>query len=119
MVPGFRWYLLLYLVAIQPPLVPTVTEITITPYLVIITWMVTIVHDTETYTVYYGTDSMALVNTIEGMRNPGSSIEYSVTISRLMPFTTYYYIVSANNSQGTTNSSVMTFRTDEAGIWQW
>ena len=103
-------------VAIQPPLTPFVTAVITTPYSAIITWIATIVHDAETYTVYYGTNSMALVNTIEGMGNASVSNEFSATINGLMPFTTYYYIVSANNSQGFTNTSVMTFMTNETGM---
>ena len=106
----------MYFVAIQPPLAPYVTENITTPYSANITWIVTIVHDDETYTVYYGTDSMALVNTIEGMGNASVSNEFSATINGLMPFTTYYYIVSAVNSEGTTNTSVMTFMTNETGM---
>ena len=78
--------------------------------------MVTTVDDTETYTVYYGTDSMALVNNTRGMGNTSVSNEFNVTINGLMPFTTYYYIVSAVNSVGTTNTSVMTFMTNETGM---
>ena len=78
--------------------------------------MVTIVDDDETYTVYYGTDSMALVNSITGMGNASVSNEFNVTINGLMPFTTYYYIISAENSEETTNTSVMTFMTNETGM---
>ena len=103
-------------VAIQPPLAPYVTEVITTPNSAIITWIATIVHDDETYTVYYGTDSMALENTIEGMGNASVPNEFSATINGLMPFTTYNYIVSAVNSEGTTNTSVMTFMTNETGM---
>ena len=40
---------------------------------------------------------------------------FTVNISALTPFTKYYYIVSASNSVGTTNTSVMTFMTNETG----
>ena len=103
-------------VAIQQPLAPVVTAVITTPYSANIIWMVTIVDDAETYRVYYGTDSMALVNNTRGMRNTNVSNEFSVTINGLMPFTTYYYIVSAVNSVGTTNTSVMTFMTNETGM---
>ena len=78
--------------------------------------MVTIVDDAETYKVYYSTDSMALVNSIRGMGNTSVSNEFNVTINGLMPFTTYYYIISAVNSEETTNTSVMTFMTSEIGM---
>ena len=38
-----------------------------------------------------------------------------VNINALTPFSKFYYIVSASNSVGTTNSSVMTFMTNETG----
>ena len=41
---------------------------------------------------------------------------FTVNITGLLPFTEYYYIISANNSIGTTNTTVMTFTTDETGI---
>ena len=103
-------------VAIQQPLVPVVTAVITTPYSANIIWMVTIVDDDETYTVYYGTDNVALLNTIEGMGNASVSNEFSATINGLMPFTTYYYTISAVNSEETTNTSVMTFMTNETGM---
>ena len=75
-----------------------------------------IVHDAETYTVYYGTDNMTLVNSTEGLGPANVSDMYTVTISGLMPFTTYYYSVSAENSEGTTNTSVMIFTTNKTGM---
>ena len=75
-----------------------------------------IVHNVETYTVYYGTDNMTLVNSTERLGPADMPNVYTVNISGLVPFTTYYYIVSANNSQGFTNTSVMTFMTNEAGM---
>ena len=109
-----RYYIF---VAIQPPLVPVVADVITTPHSANISWMATsIVHDAETYTVYYGTDSMALVNSTERLGPATISDMYTITISGLMPFTTYYYIVSAVNSEGTTNTSVMTFMTDETGM---
>ena len=66
--------------------------------------------------MYYGTDNMTLVNSTEMLGPANVSDMYTVTISGLMPFTTYYYVVSAENSEGTTNSSVMIFMTNETGI---
>ena len=68
--------------------------------------------------MYYGTDNMALVNSTEGLgpADVSDTDMYTVTISGLMPFTTYYFVVSAENSNGTTNTSVMTFRTNETGM---
>ena len=101
----------------QPPLVPVVTEVITTPYLVNISWIVTsMVYDAETYTVYYGTDNMVLVNNTEELGPTNVPDVYTVTISGLMPFTTYYYFVAAKNSEGTTNTSVKNFRTNETGM---
>ena len=96
---------------------PVVLAVITTPYSVNVSWMTTsIVHDTERYTVYYGTDSMTLVNSTERLGPTNMPDTYTVNISGLMPFTTYYYIVSAVNSEGSTNISVMTFMTDETGM---
>ena len=106
-------------VAISPPLKPNITNLIRTPYSVNISWIVTIiVYDAETYTVHYGTDSMTLVDNIVIMGNTDLSAineVFTVNISALTPFTKYYYIVSASNSVGTTNTSVMTFMTNETG----
>ena len=75
-----------------------------------------IVHDAETYTVYYGTDNMTLVNSTERLGPTNIPDTYTVNISGLVPFTTYYYFVSANNSLGFTNTSVTTFRTNKTGM---
>ena len=40
---------------------------------------------------------------------------FTVNISTLAPFTRYYYIISAANSVGTTNTSIMSFITNETG----
>ena len=101
----------------QRPLGPIVLKVITTPYSVNISWIAaSIVHDAETYRVYYGTDSIALVNSTERLEPTNVPDTYTVNISGLVPFTTYYYIVSANNSLGFTNTSVTTFRTNETGM---
>ena len=105
--------------AIEPPLVPDVTNIIMTPYSVNISWIVrSIVNDTETYTVLYGTDMNTLSSSVVRMGNTDLSTineKFTVNITGLIPFTAYYYIISANNSVGTTNTSVMNFVTNETG----
>jgi hypothetical protein len=51
--------------------------------------------------------------------NDGTTINqaYSLTITDLEPFTQYYYAVAAHNSFTTTESSIQTFRTAEAGMY--
>ena len=106
-------------VAITQPLMPNISNLITTPYSVNISWIVTIIaYDAETYTVHYGTDSMTLADNIVIMGNTNLSAineVFTVNISTLTPFTKYYYIVSASNSVGTTNTSVMTFMTNETG----
>jgi len=91
--------------AMEPPLVPVVTNIVTTPYSANISWIVrSIVNDTETYTVLYGNDTMRLTSSSEvviGNANSSTINEmFTVNISGLMPFTTYYFIISANNTVG-------------------
>ena len=106
-------------VAITQPLIPNITNLITTPYSVNISWIVTIIaYDVETYTIHYGTDSMILADNIVIMGNTDLSAineVFTVNINALTPFTKYYYIVSASNSVGTTNTSVMTFMTNETG----
>ena len=108
-------------VVISPPLTPNITRLITTPYSVSISWIVTIiVYDAETYTVHYGTDNMTLVDNIVIMGNTDLSAineVFTVNITTLTPFTKYYYIVSASNSGRTTNTSVMTFMTNETGMF--
>ena len=103
----------------EPPLVPFVTNIMTTPNSASISWIVrSIVNDTETYTVLYGTDMTSLSNSevIMGSTNLSAINEmFTVNINGLMPFTIYYFIISANNSVNTTNTAVMNFTTNETG----
>ena len=105
--------------AIEPRLVPTLISVITTPYSANISWTVqSIVNDTETYTVLYGTDMNTLSNSEVRMGNTDLSTineMFTVNITGLTPFTAYYYIISADNSVGTTNTSVMNFTTDETG----
>ena len=106
--------------AIRQPLEPAAIELVTTPFWAIISWIVqSIVNDTETYTVLYGTGMNTLSNSTVTMGSADLSIineGFSVNITGLMPFTKYYYIISAENSVGTTNTSLLNFTTDETGI---
>ena len=104
----------------EPPLVPVVTNVITTPSSANISWIVQIiVNDMESYTVLYGTNMSSLTNSSEVIfgSNDSSTINemFTVNIDGLMPFTTYYFIVSANNSVNTTSTAVMNFTTDETG----
>ncbi|XP_065904693.1 phosphatidylinositol phosphatase PTPRQ-like isoform X2 [Dysidea avara] len=101
-----------------PPFPPILREVTTTPYSVNISWVVpTIVFDQETYTVQYGTDMAMLQSTSELVQ--GSSIRsvtngnFSVNITGLIPFTRYYYVITATNSVGNTSTAMLNFTTDE------
>ena len=102
-----------------PPVEPVITIVTTTPYSVEISWVVQFISfDNETYSVQYGSD-MSLQDSSEVVMGSTDGLVtnqvFSVNITGLTPFTTYYYIVWANNSVGNTKISVMTFTTNETG----
>ena len=108
-----------FITATIPPIVPVITEVTTTPYSVNISWVVQFIsYDTETYSVQYGSDvslqdsSEVVMGSTDGLV---TNQVFSVNINGLTPFTTYYYIVWANNSLGSTKTSVMSFTTNETG----
>ena len=104
----------------QRPLTPIVRDAITTPTSVNISWTVqSIVNDMEEYVVRYGTNNVTLTNTSEVIMG-NSDLNtlnqlFSVYIVGLTPFTTYYYIISATNTAGTTNTTVMNFTTNETG----
>ena len=103
-----------------PPIEFVMTEVITAPYSAMISWMTPyIVMDKETYTVQYSTDS-SLQNTSEVVIKANNGFttnqEFSVNITELIPFTTYYYMIQANNSAGNTNTDTMTFTTNQTGI---
>ena len=73
----------------------------------------------EQYVVHYGTDNVTFTSTTEVIRGNSDLNKlkelFSVYIDGLTPFTTYYYIISANNTVGPTNTTVMNFMTNETG----
>ena len=86
-----------------------------------ISWVVTSVSYTlEMYSVIYGVNTDALDMRSNFTYGSGNRTDinqaYSVTISGLEPFTRYYYAVVAHNSFTTTESSILTFKTTEAGM---
>ena len=98
---------------------PTNIGVANTPFFAYISWTVEfIVFDTETYSVQYGSD-MSLQDSSEVVMGSTDGLitnqVFSVNITGLTPFTTYYYIVWANNSVGSTKTSVMSFTTNETG----
>ena len=103
----------------MPPTGPTDIGVATSPYMVYITWVIEfIVFDNETYSVQYGSD-MSLQDSSEVVMGSTDGLVtnqvFSVNITGLTPFTTYYYIVWANNSVGNTKTSVMSFITNETG----
>ena len=86
-----------------------------------INWIVTaIVYTPETYFIVYGlsNDTLDLRSGPigEATNITDTNVAYSVAITGLRPFTQYYYRVDACNSFTTTESTVETFQTTEAGI---
>ena len=83
----------------------------VTPYIAL---------DRETYTVQYNTD-MSLQNSIEVVIETINEFvinqRFSVNITGLTSFTTYYYIIQANNSAGSTSTNVMAFTTNQTGMY--
>ena len=105
----------------QRPIRPIVRGAVTTPTSVNISWTVqSIVYDMEQYVVYYDTDSITLTSATEvimGNSDLNTLNElFSVYIDGLTPFTTYFYIISATNTVGTTYTTVMSFMTNETGI---
>ena len=104
-----------------PPLMLMVRDPITAPYSVNISWIVkNVTFGTEVYSVQYGTEMTMLLSISEVVEgNTDTSVineVFSVNITGLIPFTTYYYIVSATNTIGSTNTSVMNFTTGETGI---
>ena len=110
-----------YLAAMIPPLKFLTTDvITTTPYSAEISWVTPyIISDTETFLVQYSTDTSlehASEVAIEASNEFVFNQKFSVNITGLIPFTTYYYIIQANNSAGITITDVMTFTTNQTGM---
>ena len=105
-------------------MIPPVEFVTIkaitAPYSVVISWVILhIILDKETYIVQYSSD-MSLQNSsevvIENNNEFAINQKFSVNITGLIPFTTYYYIIQANNSAGNTYTNIMTFTTNQTGM---
>ena len=111
----------IYLAAMIPPLkFLTIDVITITPYSAEISWVTPyIILDRETFSVQYSTD-VSLENASEVVIEASNELifnqKFTVNITELIPFTTYYYIIQANNSAGNTITDVMTFTTNQTGM---
>ena len=106
-----------------PPIEPIMVEVIgTTPFSAEISWVIPyVVLDKETYTVHYSTDmslptsnEVVIENNMEYVINQ----EFSVNITGLIPFTTYYYIIQANNSAGNTSTDIMNFTTNQTGMYE-
>ena len=104
-----------------PPNEFLVNEVITAPYSAMITWVTPyVVMDKETYTVQYSTDSSLQDSSkvvIEANSWFSFDQNFSVNITGLIPFTTYYYMIRANNTAGNTNTDVMTFTTNQTGSY--
>ena len=109
---------ILCITATGPPAVPVVNVVT-TPNSAVITWIVPIItFDRENYTLEYGNDT-GILDTIEMMGNANFTTvneSFFITLHDLMPFTEYYYKLTAINSNGTTVTGPDTFTTNESGM---
>ena len=106
--------------ATTPPNEPVLVAVSTKPYSAEISWTITlIIWDRETYWVQYGTDMLLQYDSdvIPGNDNTYVTNErYSINITELTPFTTYYFIIWANNSVGNTSTDMMNFTTDQTGM---
>ena len=103
-----------------PPMEFVTIKAITAPYSVVISWVTPyFILDKETYSVQYSTD-MSLQNSSEVVIEANNEFtinrNISINITRLIPFTTYYYIIQANNSAGNTYTEAMTFTTNQTGI---
>ena len=104
-----------------PPVEFVMIKAITAPYSAEISWVVLhIILDEETYTVKYSTD-MSLQNSREVVIENDNEFlinqKFSINITGLIPFTTYYYIIQANNSAGNTYTDIMNFTTNQTGIY--
>ena len=104
-----------------PPLEFVMIKAITAPYSAELSWVVLhIILDKETYTVKYSTD-MSLQNSrevvIENDDEFSINQKFSVNITGLVPFTTYYYIIQANNSVGSIYTDIMNFTTNQTGMY--
>ena len=111
----------LYFIAITPPLEFVAIEVITAPFSAKISWVTPyITLDRESYTIQYNKDIAFQNNNevvIEVINEFVINQEFSVNITGLIPFTTYYYIIQANNSVGDTSTDVMTFTTNQTGSY--
>ena len=103
-----------------PPIEFVTIKAVTAPYSVVISWVILhIILDKETYIVQYSTD-MSLQNSsevvIENNNEFAINQKFSINITGLIPFTTYYYIIKASNSAGNTYTDIMTFTTNQTGM---
>ena len=106
-----------------PPIKTVSIEVVTTPYSAEISWVTPyIIMDKETYSVQYSTD-ISLQNNeevlIEATNGFTTNQQFSVNITGLIPFTTYYYTIQANNTAGSTNTGIMVFTTNQSGTYEY
>ena len=109
-----------YFIAMIPPMDFTTIKYITAPYSAEISWVTPyVILDKETYSVQYSTD-MSLQNSeevvVENNDELATNQQFSVNITGLTPFTTYYYIIYASNSVGNTSTDIMNFTTNQTGM---
>ena len=94
---------------------------------VTISWRVQSVSYTpEIYTVHYrinNSNQFESSHTVYGLTQLQEILningtEYNATLTDLKPYTQYYYYVNATNTEGSSNSTLEYFSTDEDGMTQ-
>ena len=103
-----------------PPNQVALIEVSTKPYSVEISWTtVCIAYDRETYWVEYGTNMTLLYTSDVVLGNADRFVtneRFSINITGLTPFTTYYFIIWADNSVGNISATMMNFTTDQTGM---
>ena len=111
--------LYIHTLATTPPNQVVSIDVSTGPYSVKISWItVRIILDRETYRVQYGMNMTLKYDSdsVLGIDNRFVTNErYSINITELTPFTTYYFILWASNSVGNTSTGIMNFTTDQTG----
>ena len=71
--------------------------------------------DTEEYEIHYGPSGALEMSSAGTTSEDVTEMQYTIVISGLLPYTTYYFQLSATNTIGTTLSGIFSGTTLEEG----